>query len=202
MVPFTILIWVYAERQQVGKETDVTLPIDVRIDNDQRVVTLVRPADKNVLVTLNGSQSSIDRFRSEIHGGSPLEIVVDPKSSTEQVQSITTAATLNATHLLQRYGITVSNCDPPELKVDVDVLDTYDVAVQAPLDEPRIVGQPIFVPATVRLSGPRRAMPTHRVAYAELTGLDVLNKPASTRSRMSSSNRRPKISGWRSSPPR
>src|SRR3954467_3445784 len=48
VVPLTILIWIYAEREQLATEPVVIIPIDVKTTAPNRVVTLISPADKNI----------------------------------------------------------------------------------------------------------------------------------------------------------
>ena len=176
VAPLTILIWVYAEREQIKTDTDVSLPIEIRIDDPHRVVTLLSPKEKVVVATLQGSQANLDHFLSEVTVGSPLVVTIDPKLSNK-IQEIPTEQALASVPLLKREGVTVESCATANLDVDIDSMQEVEVPVQAPPETPNIVGQPVFVPPTVKLRGPSRIMPPNPVAYVELAGLNELSKP-------------------------
>src|SRR4051812_26806963 len=54
VAPLTLLIWVYAEREQAVTVAGVTFPVDVRTVDHNRIVQLRSPADKNIIVELSG----------------------------------------------------------------------------------------------------------------------------------------------------
>src|SRR5271170_2769707 len=64
VVPLTVLVWVYAEQQELVTEPDVPLRITVHsADPAHRLVSLISPADGTIQVTLQGSQIGIDRVK-------------------------------------------------------------------------------------------------------------------------------------------
>src|SRR5436190_9802372 len=82
VAPLTLLIWVYAEREQEVTLPGVTIPIDVRTNDHGRTVRLRRPDDKLIVVELKGSRSSMDRVRELLRPtdkGAPIQITVDQK---------------------------------------------------------------------------------------------------------------------------
>src|SRR5262249_40168890 len=53
VAPLTILIWVYAEREQVTTDQPVTIPVAMKDANPNRVVRLLN-ADNNITAALTG----------------------------------------------------------------------------------------------------------------------------------------------------
>src|ERR1043165_9754775 len=60
--PLTLLIWVYAEREQSVVGPEMSVSIDVANNDPSRVVTLRGPADKNVVIQLSGPRAKIDQI--------------------------------------------------------------------------------------------------------------------------------------------
>src|SRR5688500_9862212 len=80
VVPLTVLIWVYAEREQLIPEQSVPIPINVTSGDPSRVVTLLHPPDKMILADLEGPRSRIDAVRNEFSrsgGVQTLDILLD-----------------------------------------------------------------------------------------------------------------------------
>ncbi len=64
VAPLTILIWVYAEREQLVPRDNVSVPVEISTDATDRVVTIMPPQDKNIVVALEGPQVGVDRVQS------------------------------------------------------------------------------------------------------------------------------------------
>src|SRR5215213_10121517 len=60
VVPLTILIWIYAEREQVATAPGRVIPIDVKTSAPNRIVKLISPADKNIVADLAGPRAQLD----------------------------------------------------------------------------------------------------------------------------------------------
>src|SRR3982750_1628129 len=69
VAPLTILIWIYAEREQSIPVSGVSFPIEVRTTDPTRLVTLRDPADHNVVATLLGPRTSVERVMRELQAG-------------------------------------------------------------------------------------------------------------------------------------
>src|SRR3954466_12407629 len=63
VAPLTLLIWVYAEREQTVTLGPVTFPLEVRTTDPNKLATLRKPQDKNVVVELSGPRARLDRVR-------------------------------------------------------------------------------------------------------------------------------------------
>src|SRR4051794_4973330 len=57
VVPLTLLIWVYAEREQTVTLSTEPISIDVRTNDHNRIVNLRLPHDKNIIVELSGPRA-------------------------------------------------------------------------------------------------------------------------------------------------
>ena len=181
--PLTILIWIYAEREGIRPQPDISIAIEVRCNDPRRIVSLQKPyPDKVVVADLAGPASTLDNVvqRLERHSGDEpaVEIFVDPTLATGMVHDIDTAQALAGTPMFR--GVTVTNCQPPKLEVLVDELEEKEVEVQAPPGITNLTGPPVFTPHTVKVRGPKEsidALGDKLVAIADLTGLDGMNVP-------------------------
>src|SRR5438128_11984242 len=69
VVPLTLLIWIYAEREQVQPAKDVSVPFELVNPDLNRVVTLKPPQDKNLILELQGPQGRLQELLNKLHGG-------------------------------------------------------------------------------------------------------------------------------------
>jgi hypothetical protein len=182
--PLTILIWIYAEREGIQTQRDVSIAIEVRCIDPSRIVSLQKPYPEKVVVAdLAGPAGTLDNViqRLERHSGDEpaVEIFVDPTLTTGMVHSdIDTAQELAHNAMFQ--GVTITNCQPPKLAVLVDQLEEKEIEVQAPPGITNLTGPPVFTPHTVKVRGPKEsidALGDKLVAVADLTGLDGMNVP-------------------------
>src|SRR5438105_4666740 len=68
VVPITLFIWIYAEREQVARtENPVSVPFDL-VSDSSRIVTLVRQ-DKNVMLKLEGPQARLQHVLDTLQAG-------------------------------------------------------------------------------------------------------------------------------------
>jgi hypothetical protein len=183
--PLTILIWIYAEREQVRPEPDVSISIEVRCSDPQRIVTLRKPyPDKVVVAELDGPSSTLDSVLEKLERRSSdqpaVEIPIDPTLEPGRIHEINTAAALAANPMFR--GLTIRDCQPPQVDVYVDQLEERDLEVAPPDGITNLVGPPVFNPRTVRVRGPREAIAEldkeHKLlAVADLTVFDAMNVP-------------------------
>lgn len=175
VAPLTLLIWVYAEREQiVPLANPVTIPISLVSDDPTRIVTLVSPSEPYVSVKLTGPRAQMDTLRGllESRGREPLPIIV-PRGGGLGLQRIPTAR-LGQDRVFEEYGATISNLQPEMLEVMVDELVEVPVPVQATGRTP-LLKDPTFTPATVTVRGPKAVLAAANVdkrlfAVADLEG--------------------------------
>jgi hypothetical protein len=185
VIPLTLLIWVYAEREQVATLEGISIPVDVTTTDATRIITLEEPRDGIIRADIRGPRSSLDRLRRQIaarQDGAAIRIDVDPGLSTGRVHELRVTGMLNNHPDFWNFGITVRNADPPNLQVHVDEIDEREVPVRLFPAVENLTGPPSFDPPAVTVSGPRsvldRAEERGELAlHANLANLDILNVP-------------------------
>jgi hypothetical protein len=158
VAPLTLLIWVYAEREQTVTVSPLTFPVEVLTTAPNRLVTLRKPADKNVVVELSGPRARLDRVRELLQPkpGAPavVQIYVDPQLNPPG-QELLTVNAINNNAVFKNHGITVKSAQPPYLYVGIDTYQEVDVPVKAPPDVQRqLSDQTYFTPGVVKLRAP------------------------------------------------
>src|SRR5947209_5900898 len=80
VVPLTILIWFYAEREQSRREDKVKIPIAVHIDSGDKIVKLTDPGDGKITASFVGPSANVQALLARITniGDSPLVTVRIP----------------------------------------------------------------------------------------------------------------------------
>src|SRR5262245_57673087 len=66
VAPLTVLIWIYAEREQLFIDPGVPIPIAVTSGDPTRVVTLIRPAEKMIMADLEGPRSRVEALKASL----------------------------------------------------------------------------------------------------------------------------------------
>jgi hypothetical protein len=174
-VLLTVLIWIYAEREEEVPVPGQPIPIEVKSQDSSKVVTL-DPDEYSITCDLRGPQSNLDQFRETLQPSSPIVIDVDTANLPNQENRIPTLETLMANARFKKAGITIEKCIPPMLTVYVDKLETRTLPVAAPAN---IAGlrSATFSPSTVSVTGPSHAMKNLTQVTAEIAGLPILDQP-------------------------
>ncbi|HMB94581.1 MAG TPA: hypothetical protein VKK61_00940, partial [Tepidisphaeraceae bacterium] len=155
LVPLTLLIWIYAEREQVDKIDNQSIPFDVASGDFNKFVSL-RMEDKNVMAELSGPRSRLDEIRQKIapHGDSPQVIITIDPNLRPGPHELDTAQQLANSPIFARSGIIISNCIPAHLQVSVDEFVEREIDVQAPPNVTNLVGATIFEPRQIKIRAP------------------------------------------------
>jgi hypothetical protein len=155
VVPLTILVWIYAEQQQLVTDKD-TVVISIQSDDPvHRMVTLLNPPDGTIQVTLQGSQIGIDRIKTALRQtimSTPLEVHI-PAGLTPGRQQVVALDQIAGSNVFSSEGVTVTACSPETLLVGVDELVERPAPVEAPDDVPGLL-KAVFNPPTVKVRGP------------------------------------------------
>jgi hypothetical protein len=177
VIPLTLLIWVYAEREQTVTLSTEPVSIDVRTNDHNRIVNLRLPQDKNIIVELSGPRAQIDRVREFLRpkpdGEAAVQIYIDPQIGVG-VQQLLTVAQINNLPVFKNNGITVKSAQPPYLSVDIDEYDRRSVPVKAPPEiADMLTDQTRFVPDVVEIRAPQQILKRAEAAgplfvYADL----------------------------------
>jgi hypothetical protein len=180
VAPLTFLIWVYARQEQVVKESNITFPIEVKSNDPNRVVTLVYPADKNLVAELEGPRSQLEDVKRKLWPqGGVASVQIDVDTTRLGEYQISALPQLQSNPIFN--GITIDGCQPVSLGVKIDRIVTRAVPVEAP---PGLLSvQSVrFDPPNVEIRAPasvlKQAEQNHQLAiYANLSGLPILKQP-------------------------
>jgi hypothetical protein len=181
VIPITLVIWVYAEREQVVAPTGPNVSnVPIQINPDPtRYIELVGNQNPTVNLKLTGPQQAFDRVRQELTAiPSPLKIDLGAGVTIGRNEPVNIVDHIQDNDLFKRYGVTVLEADPPYLHVNVDELKTIELPIQVP---PGItnLSDVSFDPPKVTVSGPESLVTNNGnlKAIAELIGLSQLNAP-------------------------
>src|SRR5215213_5561758 len=87
VAPLTVLIWVYAEREQRTTDADVRFGVEVNTNNPKVFVRLLEPNDGYASADLTGARSQLDKLRRDLGGGMNavrFEVPADRKDGEHQ----------------------------------------------------------------------------------------------------------------------
>jgi hypothetical protein len=182
VAPLTILIWIYAEREQSIPVTNVTFPIEVRVSDSNRLVTLKDPADHNVVATLSGPRSAVDRAIHDLQAGGSdralVQIDVDPKRTRPRGEFNLSSGDVIANHpFFVRQGISVRDVSPTSLRVEIDDYEIQEVPVRLPDNLPT-VKDVRFVPRVVKVRAPSSVWQAMKQANKEPYAIGDISKLA------------------------
>jgi hypothetical protein len=155
VVPLTLLIWIYAEREQVFTSKDEAVPFELVNIDSGRSVTLKPPQDKNLVLELQGPQARLQAVLTRLGRGQlpqGLKIEVPPNLETNQEHTLDALSLVRAQRIFADNGITVLSCQPPRLQVLVDQVVERDARVVRPPNAKNL--DATFDPPTVKIRGP------------------------------------------------
>jgi hypothetical protein len=182
LAPLTLLIWIYAERQQTETVYDQSIPITIVSGDRNRFVKLeMKEKDANVIAELTGPHARLLDIRQRISpqsGGRLVEIAVPANLSPGAPHELDAAEALSKSPMFERSGVTVVSCKPATLVVYVDDYVEREAEVQRPHDVSNLEGTPVFSPAKVTVRGPAHKLPSGPlVVTADLQSTGLLDQP-------------------------
>jgi len=172
VVLMTVLIWIYAEREQVIK-SPVTFRVEAKNPDRNRLVELIVPSpDGQVHAELSGPQERLDRLREKLQTGG-LQIDIPDLEPGKHPLDMSAVANND---LFVKYGQTVISMNPARIEVKIDLIDHRSVDVRVSPTVTNLDGPAIFDPPRVIVSGPKSVLDAasargNLVAYARLDGL-------------------------------
>lgn len=173
VVPLTLLLWIYAEREQLAETRDVPATIELRCAAPDRVVGIIMPEDRRVYLDLEGPRSSIEAVRDALFDRrtGPLELTVPEDLPATFEGDISAAERLGRNDLFRERAVTVLRCRPTvRIKAERKITETVPVRLRP--DE-KFVGTVVFDPPTVSCGGPEslfRSVPPDRLAvFADMS---------------------------------
>lgn len=150
VLPLTVLIWIYAEREQVQTLTNVIVKIAPPGADSGRVVRIISATDNTVHVDIRGPQADIDQVKDYLENTLiPLDV---DRTLARGEQDIDIVSQLNKLPEVEHKGVTVEHSIPSNIRVSIDPIVEREVEVKS---GPDYVGTPpAFTPVRVRLRGP------------------------------------------------
>ena len=186
VAPLTVLIWIYAEREQVTEtKSPVSIPIEVVSTDPQRIVTITRPADHQVSAYLYGPNASVEAVREKLldtRNFPPVRIEVGRNVPLGDQRIAGFASRLGDDPRLVSAGVTLTKLMPESIDVAIDQIGRKEVPVKPEAGFERY-GRATFEPAVVTVSGPEgelRDAGDSLVAYAQLINRPELTSEQST----------------------
>jgi hypothetical protein len=183
VAPLTLLIWVYAEREQETPLPSVPILISVKSSDPNRVVKLVRDGDRVVMGDLRGPRSSLDIVRGELAKNDKAIQIDVPSSFQPGLRDIDVTLQIPNNPLFVDNGVKVDAIHPQSVQVMIDTLDSVEVPVEVrPSDSAALASHPVFTPAVVKITAPHSVVENYQAkgemkVYADLAMLDVLQQP-------------------------
>ena len=184
LVPLSVGIWVYAEREQVVYPLvpNASAPLKVTTTATDRYVELVSPPPPaTVQLKLSGPSAVVETVSREISQGLTLDLAGLGPGNGQQVNVVDAAQNLP---VFRSAGVTVLEAVPQSVKVNVDdVIDRPAIVEIDPQHVTSVLGTPTFTPPRVTLRGPKAMLddlaqaekPADGVlrVYADLSALDL-----------------------------
>ena len=176
VAPLTILIWIYAEREESRTAPDVSFSIEVRTTDSSRIVTLKEPSDHNVIVTLTGPRTAVDRMINELRAGKPdqaaVRILIDPKMPKGDNTLDSSYYIANLPRFV-RQGVSVPKISPANLRINIDDFETRELDVKPSQSDLDVQ----FIPPKVAVRAPSQLFaktdPSRLYVIADLSKQDL-----------------------------
>lgn len=187
VVPLTLLIWVWAEREQNVPSEKMLFIIDVRSFDPTKTMSIVRDGTTSEAVTveLTGPRSGLDAIREAIAENpskSRLNVeVTEPLEPSAEPYRISIGSRLNQQEIFESNGVSVQGTEPATAQVLVDRVVERELEVKLRPDLASRVESAEFNPQTVKVSGPERV-----ITQLEAQGKLVAELELSTQSQIMS----------------
>ncbi len=160
VVILTVLIWIYAERAQIGPD-QVSVLVSVGTSEPNLVATVIDPVDTPLTLALSGPRGQLEAFKTKLMSALQdrrLKLMLSGADAAVGSHALDAARLLNADPLLSRSGVFVTGTTPTQIRVTVDPMDTVTADIVLPRDLPVTLLKSRFEPAHVTLHGPRPAI--------------------------------------------
>jgi hypothetical protein len=173
VVPLTVLIWIYAEREELIPAPHYMFKVEPANNDPTRLVRITDASGGNVVADLLAPHGRLEQAEQALAAG-PVPIKIDNRlePGTHKIS----ASIIANESLFEQYGVTLSNIQPADLTITVDLIRTISIPVQPrPEDQARLDSGYSFEPHAVQLSAPESFLSEHPklVAWAALSNLDA-----------------------------
>lgn len=174
IIPLTILIWAYADRESVEKAQGLSVQIRLHSSAPDRLVRIVDPSPRTITVSIEGSRAKVEKVRSQLASGGEdgmVDIAVPPDFPEGKTTTLTLQRQIEDAPIFKDNAIAVTSCQPAGIDIRADHLVTRTVRPGLRRDvASRIIGEIVFDPPVVTLRGPQSAL-------RDIAGLDVYADP-------------------------
>lgn len=156
VVPLTILVWLYAEREQFDSQR-VTIPITISTERQDRIATIISPMPSNLVVDLKGPRSRIEQARQDLSARQGIQILVPAQTPVGKEVALASQAAIENDPVFLNNGVTVKAPEPQSITVKIDEMHPgLEVRPQVSPDIlSRLDAPPTFDPPVVKIVGPR-----------------------------------------------
>ena len=177
VAPLTLLIWVYAEREETDTAHGIEVHLDLSSRQGDKIITMVYPSDHGFMVDVSGPHNKVEEFQNMITRDLKAQLYVP--ANTTQLSHLPVIPLLQDDPLFKEEGLSITSCAPEYMDVSVDVQQTLDLPVKVPPNLSNV--QVTFNPPTVKVSGPSRALANLQPAGAVLADIssDITKGPGS-----------------------
>lgn len=158
VAPLTILIWVYAEREQIARVPQQIIPVGIKSTDPNLLVTLIEPSDKNLMAEVSGPRVQVDKVQELLKPKNDQPSVWIEVSHSEYPPGgpyTMPSSYAGEVDIFRKNGVTVANFSPFNLRFSVDRIVTRELDITVPADVQNLVGTPAFEPRKVTISAPQ-----------------------------------------------
>jgi hypothetical protein len=156
VAPLTVLIWIYAEREQVDR-APAQLQVEVRSGSPGQVARLADSGGGRVIATIRGPKAKVSQAVEALQAGVPVQIFIGG-GRQPGFHDIEIPALIERDPRLRDNGLSVVTCNPGMIRVEVDALreELLDVKIR-PDVQPLLNGPPLFDPPKIKVTAPASA---------------------------------------------
>ncbi len=186
VVPTTLLIWVYAEREQQAVKPGVRVLATVIDPEPNRVVRLLQPANGLLTLELTGPRSNLDAVAEQLNGTNGSAVIgesrgevtlsVGPGLTPGKEYELDTENLISDEAIFRQNGISVTKVSPPRLTVYLDEIVERKVPPRVDPAETRLAAPPTL-PASVVARGPAARLKQLADAGKLVADLDLKDLP-------------------------
>jgi hypothetical protein len=172
VAPLTILIWVYAEREQQTTDADVRFPVEVHSNDPNVYVRLSEPGDGYAAADFTGPRSRLEKLRRTLGPGMVpvrFEMPADRKIGDHQFP-LTAVVSRDP----RFEGVTISKGVPRNVTVQLDSFSEESLPVEIRKEDREVFEEVVVNPPAVKVRMPKRARDATKnlAAYVDLSALD------------------------------
>jgi hypothetical protein len=169
VVPLTLLIWVWAQDQQIDVRDKQNVPIRIEHLDGQKVVTVLRTASgeqvtrrgDSVLatLTLRGPRIGLNAVLRALNDDQrPTMFNLRIRDRAAEQTTISLEELLNEVDALRDAGVSVVQVTPSDLFISIEDRKQVDARIVANIDPDNLAGPVEFDPPSLMLTGPASAI--------------------------------------------